>query len=143
MDIPCSEWDIFLKFFVDIPGMFIHYFQIFENFLFPCESASWLTSLLKLYLYRNISCTGWDIFLNILEDIPGVLVHYFHIITNFFYVCQSISLVLSNFGSLRFSFWDLWSCWYNNCSYECICINVCQLVQNLIAVLKATFFLMS
>ena len=34
--IPCSWWDIFLKFFGDIPDMFVHYFQIITNFVYVC-----------------------------------------------------------------------------------------------------------
>ena len=41
-----SEWDIFLKFFGDIPGIFVDYFWIIPNFLYVCQSVSWLTSLL-------------------------------------------------------------------------------------------------
>ena len=62
-DISCSGWDIVLKFFGDIPGMFIHYFQIIINFVYVCQSVSWLTSLLKLDKYRDISCSWWYIFL--------------------------------------------------------------------------------
>ena len=35
-----SAWDIFLKFFGDIPGMFVHKFQIISNFLYVCQSVS-------------------------------------------------------------------------------------------------------
>ena len=62
-DISSSVWDIFLKFFGGIPGMFVHLFQIVVNFLYVCQSVSWLTSLLKLFKYRDISSSGRDIFL--------------------------------------------------------------------------------
>ena len=52
MDISCSERDIFLNFFVDIPGIFIHYFQIFENFLFPFESLAGMWISLKIMQIR-------------------------------------------------------------------------------------------
>ena len=42
--------DIFLIFFGGIPGIFEHLFQIVVNFLYVCQSVSWLTSLLKLDL---------------------------------------------------------------------------------------------
>ena len=93
-DISNSGWDIFLKFFEGIPGMFVHLFQIILNFMYVCQSVSWLTSLLKLFKYRDISSSGRDIFLKNFGNIPGMLVRYFQIITNFLYVCQSLSLVL-------------------------------------------------
>ena len=60
-DISCPRWDIFLKFFGDITGMFLHYPQIYTNCLYFCQSVSWLTSSLKLDKCRDISCSGWDI----------------------------------------------------------------------------------
>ena len=62
-DISISVWDIFLKFFGDIPGMLLHHFQIILNFLYVSQSVSWLTSLLKIHKYRDLSSSGWDIFL--------------------------------------------------------------------------------
>merc|ERR1711954_70560 len=94
-DISGPEWDIFLKFFGDIPRMLLHHFQIILNFLYVCQSVSWLTSLLKLDKYRHISGPEGDIFLKFFEDIPGMLLHHFHIILNFLYVCQSVSLLTS------------------------------------------------
>ena len=90
-DISTSGWDIFLKFFGGIPRMFLHWFLIILNFLYVCQYVSWLTSLLKLNKSRDISSSGWDIFLKFFGDIPGMLVHYFQIILNFLYVCKSIS----------------------------------------------------
>ena len=90
-DISLPEWDIFLKIFGDIPGMFLHHFKIILNFLYVCQSVSWLTSLLKLGQNRDISCPGWDIFLKFSVDIPEMFVHFYQIMTNFFYVCQSVS----------------------------------------------------
>merc|ERR1712082_526740 len=90
-----SGGDIFLKFFGDIPGMLVHYFQIVLNFLYVCQSVSWLTSLLKLDISRDISSSGLDIFLKFFGDIPLMLVHYFQIILNFLYVCQSVSWLTS------------------------------------------------
>ena len=34
-----------------------------ENFLYVCQSVSWLTFLLKLDIYRDISSSWWEIFL--------------------------------------------------------------------------------
>ena len=82
--------------FLDIPGMFVHYFQIITNFLFVCQSYSLLISLLKIDQYRDISCPGWDIFLKIFWDIPGMFLHYFTIIANFLYVSQSFSWLTSS-----------------------------------------------
>ena len=42
-----SGWDIFLKYFGGIPGMFVNYFWIISNFLYVCQSVSWLTFLLN------------------------------------------------------------------------------------------------
>ena len=86
-DISCSGWDIFLNLFRDIPEMFIHYFQIIINFVYVCQSLSWLTSILKLDKYRDISCSWWYIFLKFFGDFFGMFVHFFQIITNFLYVC--------------------------------------------------------
>ena len=104
-----SGWDIFLKFLGDTLRTLIHYFQIILNFLYVCQSVSWLTSLLKLDKYRHISGPEWDIFLKIFGDIPGMLLHHFQIILNFLYVCQSVSwltslLKLTNVG-IYIKFW--------------------------------------
>ena len=61
------------------------------TFLFVCQSVSWLTSLLKLYKYRDISSTGWYIFLNFFGDSSGMFAGRFQIILTFLYVCQSVS----------------------------------------------------
>ena len=91
-DISCSWWHIFLKFFRDISGIFVHYFQIISNFLYVCQSISWLTSLLKSGQYRDNSYFVWDIFLKFFGRIPGMFVHFYQIILKFLYVCQSVSL---------------------------------------------------
>ena len=78
-DISCSGWDVVLIFFGDIPGMFIHYFQIIINFVYVCQSLSWLTSILKLDKYRDIFSSGRDIFRNFFRGISGVFVHYLRI----------------------------------------------------------------
>ena len=77
------------------PGMFLHDLQIITNFLFVCQSFSWLTSLMKLGQYRDISCPGQDIFLKMFAAIPGMFVHQFHIFLNFFFVCLSLSQATS------------------------------------------------
>ena len=111
-DISSSGWDIFLKFFGDIPGMLVHYFQIIPNFLYVCQSVSWLTHLRILDKYRDISSSAWDIFLIFFGDIPWMLVHYFQIIPNFLYVCQSVSwlthlLKLDKYRDISSSAWDI------------------------------------
>ena len=90
-DISCSWWYIFPKFFGHIPDMFLHLFWILQNFLYVCQSISWLTNLLKLGQYGDISCSDWDIFLNFFGDIPEMFVHFFQIVKNFLNACQSIS----------------------------------------------------
>ena len=89
-DISSSVWYFFLKFFGGIPGMFVHLFRIIPNFMYVCQSVSLLTSLLKLWKYRDISSSGRDIFLKFSGDIPGMLAHWFQIIWKFLYVCQSV-----------------------------------------------------
>ena len=116
-DISRSGWDIFLKSFGDIPGMFVHWFQFILNFLYVCESVSWLTFLLKIQLNWDISSSGWDIFLNFYGHIPWMLIHLFQIILNFYleiqispnlldYTCYIFKLLCF----LWVTFWDLWSC---------------------------------
>ena len=70
-----SVRDIFLNFFGDIPGMFVYYVQIILNFLYVCQSVSWLTYLLNWDKYRDISSSGWDILLKVFGHIPGMLAH--------------------------------------------------------------------
>ena len=101
-DIPSSGWHIFLNFFGDIPGMLVQYFTIILNFLYIWQSVSWLTFLLKLDKYRDIFSSGWNIFLNIFEDIPETLVHWFQIILIFLYGCQSGSWHTSLMKSDKF-----------------------------------------
>ena len=40
--------------------MLVHYVPIILNFLYVCQSVSWLTSLLKLDKFRNISSSRWE-----------------------------------------------------------------------------------
>ena len=88
-------WYIPLNFFGDIPGMLLHHFKIILNFLYVCQSVSWLTSLLKLDKYRDISGPEWAIFLKFFGDIPRMLLHHSQIILNFLYGCQSFSWLTS------------------------------------------------
>ena len=90
-DISCFWWVIFLKFFGHISKMFIHFFWFFTNCSYVCQSNIWLTNLLKMGQYGDTSCSGWDIFLKFLGDIPGIFWHYFQINANCLYVCQSVS----------------------------------------------------
>jgi len=82
------------KFLGDIPGMLVHYFKIILNFLYVRQSVRWLTALLKLDKYRDMSTYGWDILLEFFGDIHEMLVHYFQIILNYFYVCPSVSWLI-------------------------------------------------
>ena len=66
---------ILTAFFLEISGMLTSQFQIILNILYVCHSVSCLTSLLKLYKYRDNSSAGWYIFLKFLGDILGTLVH--------------------------------------------------------------------
>ena len=89
----------------DIPRMFVHMFQIILNFLYVCQSVSWLTSLLKLDKYRDISWSGWDIFLKLFGHILEMVVHYFEIILNFLHVCQSV--IWLTFLLKLHKYWDI------------------------------------
>ena len=93
-NISSSGWHI-SEFFGGFPRMFIHLFQIIMNFLCVCQYVSRLISLLELYKYRDISSSGWEIFLKCFGYIPGMLVHYFPIILNLMFVCQSVCLLTS------------------------------------------------
>ena len=82
------------RFFEDIHDMLVHWFQIILIFLYVCHSGSWYSSLMKpdkFRKFRDISSSGWDIFLNIYWHITGMLVHLFQLILDFFNVCQSVS----------------------------------------------------
>ena len=124
--------------------MFVHLFQINLNFLYVCQSVSWLTSLRKLDKYRDISSSGSDIFLKFLGGIPGMLVHLSQIILNFLRVFQSVSLLtsllildqyrdISHFNEIHFWIflrysWDVGSLVPN--SYDLfVCLSVCYLAH--------------
>ena len=49
--------------FWEIPQLLVQDFQIILNFLYVSQSVSWLTFLLKLDIYRDISSSWWEIFL--------------------------------------------------------------------------------
>ena len=58
IDIFGSGWYIFLKSFVEIPGMLVHLFQIILNFFYVSQSVILLTFLLKLHKYWDIASSG-------------------------------------------------------------------------------------
>ena len=98
-------------FFGGIPGMFVHMFQIILNFMYVCQSVSWLTFLLKLDKFRDISSSVWKIFLKFFGGIPCMFVHLFQIVLNFLNVCQSVSrlpslLKLDKCRDITSSGWD-------------------------------------
>ena len=95
------------------------WFQIILNFLYVCQSGSWHTSLMKSDKFRNISSSGWDLFLNFYGHIPWMLIHLFLIIQNFYLEIQlslySLDLTCYIFTLLSLLWvtcWDLWSCSY-------------------------------
>ena len=114
-DISCSWWDVFLKFLGDILGLFVHFFQIITDFLYVCQSIGWLTSIMKLGQYRDISYSGWDSILKNFGDIPGMFLHYFHRNANFLYVCQSVSWLTSllKLDKYRAIYWSGWDIFFN------------------------------
>ena len=92
--------------------MILHSFQIIPNFLYVCQSVSWLTFLLKLDKYWDISSSGGYIFLKFFGDIPEMLLHNFQIIMNFLCACQSVSWLTSllksdNYKDISSSGWDI------------------------------------
>ena len=70
----------------DIPELFVHFYQIITYFLYVCQSVSGITHLLKLGQYRDISGSGWDNFLKLFGDIPGMFLDQFQLIMNILYV---------------------------------------------------------
>ena len=62
--ISSSGWYIFLEFLGDIHVMLVHWFQIITNFVYVCQSGSWNTSLLKSEKFRDISSSGWYMYLS-------------------------------------------------------------------------------
>ena len=95
-DISRSWWHILLKCCGEFLGIFLDAFNIIQHILYVCQSVSWLTSLLKLDKYRDISGSGWDIFLKFLETFLGCC----YTISKYFWnSCMSVSLL---FGLLPY-----------------------------------------
>ena len=85
-------WMIYLsENFVQIPGILVQYLHFIRIILFVLQSASWLTSLLKLGKYRDVSCSGWDIFFKYFGDLPGMFLHYFSKLKSF---CMCVCLLV-------------------------------------------------
>ena len=85
------------------------------NFFHVCQSVSWLTCLLKFDKYRDISSSGWDIFLKYFGEIPGMFLHYFQIFLIFFMFVSLLVGLLShwNYTNQRISpVPDETSSWY-------------------------------
>ena len=55
--------ELSVYFFRYFSGKLLHCFHIITYFFFVCPAITWLTSLLKFSQYRDIFCSGWDIFL--------------------------------------------------------------------------------
>ena len=61
-----------------------------------CVSVCLLSYFLTELIQRDISRSGWVIFLQLIWDIPEMLVQWIQIIRNFLFVCQSVMcLVIS------------------------------------------------
>ena len=104
------------------------------------------SSLLKIDKYRNISSSGWDIFLNLFGDIPGMLVHLFWLVLNFLYVCQSVSgltslLKLDKFRDISGSVWDIFLNFSGNISV--LLAFQLQIILNLLYVSQSVCWLTS
>ena len=115
-DISSSGWDIFVKFFGDIPKMFLHCFQMLTNFLHVCQSIHWLISLLIFCHYRDISCSGWDNFM-----LVDLLPYWNYTNTRIYPVLNETFLK---------TFWrhslDIGALFPNNCEFL-VCLSVCYL----------------
>ena len=138
--------EIFFWFFLDIHGTLIHWVILCLSeltywplsFLYVCQSVSWLTSWLKLGHYRDISFSGWDIFLKFDGHIPEIFLCYFKIIIIFLYICQSVSwltslLSLDKYRDISSTGWGIFfkflqtflGCWYTSSKYfQISCISV-------------------
>ena len=68
-----------------------------NNFRFlVCLSVCSLPQFLtEIRLSLDIFSSGWDIFSKFSGDISGIFVHYFKIISDFLYVCQSVHCLTS------------------------------------------------
>ena len=90
-----------------ISGLFPKFFE----FLYVCQSVSWLTFLLNLWKCRDIICSGWDIFLKFFET----SLWWLSTISELFGIfCMSVSLVswptlllkLCSYRDISTSVWD-------------------------------------
>ena len=128
--------------------MFVHFFQIITNFFFVCQSISWPTSIMKLGQYRDISHSGWYIFLKIFGDIPWMFLHYSQINANCLYVCQSVSwltslqileknrhIFCSDWDIFLKCFWDIYAMFAHYFQLIAYFLFVCQSVSWLISLL--------
>ena len=87
--------------------MLVHYFQMINNFLFVCQSVSWLTLLLKSDKYRDISSSRWDMFLKLFGDIPQMLVHLLQINVDFLYIWDKCRDISCSEWDIFLSFFDI------------------------------------
>ena len=119
--------------------MFVHFFQIVTKFLYVCQYVSWLTFLLKLDKYKDISCSGWDIFLNLFVEIPGMFIHYFQIVSN---SCMSDRLLVGFFLTeirLIYVYLLFWMRYLSEYVWR-HSFHVCSLVQNIYEILVCLSF---
>ena len=107
----------------DISGLFPIFFK-FPVCLSVCQLAYFLAEIIPIYGHLLF---WWVIFWTFLVQIPEMLVHYFQIILNFLYVCQSVSLItsflkLDKYKYISSSGWDIFlnfletllRCWYTS-----------------------------
>ena len=104
--------EISFKTFWDIPWILVHCFQIIVNFLYVCQSGNWLTSLLILDKYRDISSSGWDNFLKLFETFPGWWYTSSKYMLIFLMSYQSVSCLTSLLkldikGDISSSWWNI------------------------------------
>ena len=109
------------------------------NFLYVCQSVSWLSFLLKLCQYKDSSSSGTDIFLNIFRHIPWIVPESLKMIPKSFIhlsVCflayflieintgTSPVLVEISFSTFWRHFWNVFTINQNHYDFL-VCLSVC------------------
>ena len=83
-----------------------------------CLSVCYFAYFLTKIRQRYISWSGWDIFLEFFEDIPETLVHWFQIILNFLFVCQSVSWHTTLLKSHKYRYLQFWMRYLSQISWR-------------------------
>ena len=104
-----------------------------KNFVYlsVCSLPHFLT---EIWLSLDISSCRWAIFFKFVGDIPGILLHYFKIISDFLYFCRSVHCLTFLLKLLylvpdELSFFKFLGFLYNNSNNFIffVCLSVCSL----------------